>query len=399
VAEPRSYTVTRADVEVLLRLGGLEPGALASLRSAAAGAGPAELSEAVRQGLEREGWLSGVEPPRLRPECRAALATVAAPAAVMRIALGSAAGIRTLDLYGPGADGGWVRLDLEDAAWGRFEFPLGEDRLVERAADALDLRPGLAVPGLSVRWSWDRYRVLLGMADVFRAACLEAILRRTDPPVVTFTAAAVAEAWRQAVERPHAFWAASVAGIVSPGAGPLDAVRIAAVLEELGREGYLSARGGGAFQARLAVQEFAVSLLLLPAFLGLARATPTGLRPRLAALRGGVTLWRLEFFEAGAELAVEISACGPEEFTDRLRAVLREAAGVPSPATRLMSAGESETRCGGCGRVLRPGARFCAGCGRGVAASFPTCAACGHRANRPSRFCTRCSAPLPTASV
>lgn len=393
VAEPRSYTVTRTDVEALLRLGKVEPGALAIPPS---NGGPsAEVPEAVLRGLEREGWLEPGDAPRLRPECRAALATVAAPLAVLRLALGSPSGIRVLNLRGPAFDGSWVRMDLEDVAWGRFEFPLDENCLVERAADALDLGAELAVPGLSVRWSWDRYRVLLGLTDVTRTACLEAIMARSHPAAVTFTADAVAEAWRQAVERPHPFWAASLAEVIAPGTLPPERGRIRGVLQELAADGYLSGQGGGAFQARLAVQEFAMSLLFVPAFLALSQVTPEGPRPRLAGLRGAGALWRLEFFRAGEDTEVEIMACGEEAFTRRFREVLREAAGAPVLATRRMSAAEADTVCGGCGRPLRAAARFCPGCGRGVgSAPAPACLRCGHQPNRSSRFCPRCSAPL-----
>lgn len=341
---PASCTIVQRELEALLEIAHLSPLAASPLQGTLDGssrasvrvvrAPGAELEPALVQTLADGGWLETTTPPRLRPRCQEALSILASPHRSVRLTLGSQEGLVGMDLYADAASPDrWVRLQSEGtAAWGRMEFFLSAQTLVERVAGAMTLDATFLSPSFTVCWTWERYLVLLGMLDVFRAAALASILERRDPPEVAMSGEDILSAFKQGLARKHYYWAVSLGTLISPGDMNISKARIDAILEELAGEGFVARTTHGTFRLRRGLQELAISLLLIPSFLAASLRVLQGSAhvPRLhvAAIRGANSLWLLEFFENGGGVQVSVEACQGQDLADLVREMLV----APAPA-------------------------------------------------------------------
>lgn len=410
---PISCTVTHAELDALLTIGRLDSipaSPLAELLDPPAQPRATQhVDLRVLETLADAGWIQSMSPARLRDDCARALGVLAAPQRLLHLKLGSVEGLIGLDLFNDaGSSDGWVRLQSEaNGRWARVEFFLGSVTLLERAAHALDLNATFVLPRFHVRWPWERYLVLLGLLDVFRHASLTSILERGAPPDVTISSENLLTAFKQGLSRPHFYWGVSLGSIVSPGNMNISKSRVDAILEDLAREGYVKRTTQGTFRLRRSLQEFCVSLLLVPAFMSLQLRVIEGGAPstrmHVAALRGANCLWLLEFFEDDGGVEVAIESCRGQDLLDFLREIVTAPVGIAAepptaaaPAPDPVPTAELPMRCAHCAHPLRQGARFCTSCGQAQPEPPPPephCDRCGKPVPRHGKFCTACGAP------
>ncbi len=364
-----AVTLRASEMAALLHLARLSPTAISPLL----GVHPTPPEAATLEALTREGWLDPLHAYRLRPAAALALGTVAAPQIRLRALLGDAHGLRTFDLYSvgppPPAPPLWVRwetprdaaprapfksplsaegLPPHDAA--QCEFFLDTPTVLERIARTLDLHSGFHRPPFSVRWEWDRFQVLVGLLDVFRATCLRTILEHSRASSPPFRANDILEALKVGLARPHNYWMTSLGNLLAPAPINLTAERIRKILEQLCEERFLHAAGDERFRVGNTLTDVAMSLLLVPAFVALTVGDeleePVS---HTAYIRGVDCLWRIEF-EPLEPWDVEIKAIDSNAAHCAMR-------------TDLTTRRACEADCKHCHQPLPSEARFCMHCG------------------------------------
>lgn len=414
---PEVRMVTHADAAALMLLGRLPLGAGSPLADFLAdGLEPDSVMPETVQRLAADGWIASQSPPTLHADCLDAFTVLRAPAVQLTLTLGSAQGLVTLDAYcDVDPPTRWVRFEPDAARQSaHLEFFTSTSTLVDAATRTLALGGGLLAPPFRGQWTISQYVVLLGLVDIFRTACLRAILDRTAPGEIEVTPETIVAAIARGQARPHYYWAASLGSLMSPEQMGLSTAVVEDVLEELARLQHLGRSPGGACQWGQALREFAVSLLLVPSFVILSMADwqRTGAPARLALVRGANSLWLFDF--VGDTVAIE--PLEGESVADRLRKAIETKRPVPavsvtaSPAQGASrdtdhpppSAGgrtvpREAIACPHCHAPLRKSVRFCTRCGKEQPAfSSPASVLCGRcgRMTRAGRFCTLCGTSL-----
>ena len=370
-------TFSRNELGALLGLGGLPVEARSPLQVLLSG-GETGAADADIRDLIRAGWVEAGPPLALRGDLADALSILAAPSARIRVVLGSAEGLTRMALFSGREDPRKVRFESERSGmWARVEFFAEHDPLLERVGRGLDLSAGFLRPRFQVTWPWPWFIVLMALLDTYRATCLGAILERCDPPEPALDVDSVLEALEAGLRHVHYYWAVSVSATVAP--VPLDINRagVETVLQEMVAAGVLRESSHGVYRYGPSVQEFAASLLLMPAFLGLSRHRPgfPELGWHVVALRGANSLWRITFEPApGGPWRVRVEAVDGESLLVTLREALTnelppapaEALSEAVPLPVLPSPASTQVSCSSCGRFTRRG-RFCTGCGARLA--------------------------------
>lgn len=369
---PVSATLSRDEMAALLRVGCLGPAPHSPLHDVV----PREAAHEELRELADHAWLDRLDPPRLSPEIHDGLSALASPSGHVRIVLGAAEGLGRLELYrASGGDGQrWVRWQADvGGSWAHLECFYHTDALLARIGSILELNDGFLLPRFSARWDWNRFQVLLGLVDVYRATSLRTILERGKSVSSSFGVEDVMDAIKQGLARPHYYWAVSLGRLLAPADLNISRALIAEVLGALANEEFLRAAGPDRWRLGRAITELGVSLLLVPSFLSIDVQCSDG-HAQVALIRGANTLWRFAF-TAKAPHDVEVSPVSGSTVAQELRTLLNR---VPSPAMPAAHPAtnapheegggqaqpvEERRRCVQCQASLSADARFCGRCG------------------------------------
>lgn len=371
---PVVSTLSRSEMGTLLALGRLALDPHSPLQVVLSGGESVVGAEPDLRDLMGSGWVEAGPPPALRADVAQALGILAAPGARLRFVLGSADGLTRMALFSGRTDSPLVRFEGERSGlWGRMEFFVEGEQLLDRVRRALDLSAGFLKPRFQVTWPWPWFLVLMALLDCYRATCLGAILDRTDPPEPALNVDRVLEALKAGLRQAHYYWAVTVAAVAAPLDMDITRAHVEAVLQEMAAAGVLREASHGVYRYGRDVQEFAASLLLMPAFLGFSRHRPGAptVGAHLAALRGANSLWLMRFIPAtDGPWQVQLSASDGESLLAALRELftqeLAPAPPVPSEGAGAVAApplpSADHVNCPGCGRNTRRG-KFCTSCG------------------------------------
>ncbi len=346
---PLASTVTQDEAAALLRMCGVEPTAASPLGemledvAAPVGALAGEDSASLLQ----SGWLAGSDPPSLRPDAERAFRVLAAPDSYLHLVLGLLEGPTTTDLFASDErPEEWVRFQLEQSGlWGRVEFFMTNQGLRDRIRRVLDLGPNLLTPRFKVNWSWSRYMVLLGILDTYREACLRSILERGAAPDPSIDVESILRTYKQGLSQSHYYWGVTLGAALSPAQLNLSRAAVESVLAGLHRDGFLKRSAQGDYRLGRALCEFAVSLLLVPSFVGLRRHA-AGARQAFPALqaayiRGANCLWKLVFsFPDGPvsrtdDITVSIEPVTAQAALDHIERLLAGRAEISNPTVQV----------------------------------------------------------------
>lgn len=367
-SEPLAVSATLDELAVLLHIGGITPSPSSPLASCP----PRAPSRDELHAVDNEGWLESLVPPCLRLDALTALQALSSPTARVKIALGTGEGLKRWELFRARREEwvGWQSPQNGNEA--RLEIFHSNESLLSQWQEALDLSAMFLRPRFAATLDWNRFQVLLGLLDVYRAASLRAILDRNQGPPPTFNADEVFQALEDGRARPHFYWAASLGRMLAPDEMTLRRPQAADVLTQLAAEGFLHSNpvasetpASAAFRPGRSLTELAVSLLLVPAFLSVTLRSGRS-TVHLTLIRGANTLWRL-YFSSRAPYTVDIEPRGGDDVMQELCGLLAHE-GAPAEEAQPIA---TPARCPQCGHQPEAEARFCALCGTPLAVSEP----------------------------
>jgi hypothetical protein len=369
-AQPRSVTLTGAQLGLLLEGGGLTIGQLCPLRlEPAAAASSGDLRALVDKGLARDDG-------SVEPSWAPALAVLADPPLRLAAAVGTRDGFQALYAYGTGE----TLAAYTPVADGlrRLAYPLEPRHVLAFLSEGLGL--DLESPRLEVEADLTptALAALAGMVDGLAERQIEARLARSPAPEGGLHLERIARNVRQADQGDDYRWLGPVIKLISPFAWEADDEAVRAGLEHLAGLGWVerTADGGWAFGSRFQGPAGHLEHHLAYGFLAVARREGGGLaRSHLGLLRTLQSLWLLDCRGGQNPKAVLSAPPAPvamQALDDFLVSLGEGPAAVPedaasAPPAAASSQGKSEgPLCPQCGRAAGPDDRFCAGCGAAI---------------------------------
>lgn len=278
----------------------------------------------------------------------------------------------------------------------RIQFPVLPDELfpITQSVLALGLTNGVAP--FEASWDVEEYLTIVALADLFRAATLDAMRTRTSPSTLMVSASQLARVSREGWNGGDRRWLVTVVRDLGAPA-PLADGAIPNALDRLARKGFLvrqSGTGGEAvYEPSPECAALCQSLARTAAAVGVGivagRRAGTPQTLAFHAFWAAGLLWLAEYSGGSGRTTVRFRSVLPAELNFGLQIAYREACST------------SGTRCTNpaCGRPTTIGEAFCKECGTPIPAVSPSGRPCPNprcsaTVGASDQFCVECGTVL-----